>query len=161
MMWVCRAGKDSTYFDSFISSKIIALPWDGYRTDLSGIKEREKFKCVVKEETGSDNRTSISNWAGQMYSFCVEMQVGDYVLIPSLHSQYYVLAVINSEYKYNEKALDGLVHFRDVEIVSDKIRKSDLSQDVQFSLGAYRTVFMCKKEDYILDLAKNSYGRFL
>ena len=68
-MWVCRAGKDSTYFDSFISSKVISLPWTGYKTDLSRIKEREEFKKIVREETGSDNRTSVSNWAGQLYSF--------------------------------------------------------------------------------------------
>lgn len=154
MMWVCRAGKDSIYFDSFISSKVISLPWTGYKTDLSSIKEREEFKEIVRKETGSDNRTSVSNWAGQLYSFCVEMKIGDYVLIPSLHSQYYVLATIDSDYKYSEKAPEGLVHSRDIKIVADKIKKSDLSQDVQFSLGAYRTVFKCKDEEYILEKAK-------
>lgn len=155
-MWVCRAGKDSVYFDSFTKLKIIALPWAGYRIDLSCIDDREGFKDIVKKETGSDNRTSLSNWAGQMYSFCVEMQIGDYVLIPSLHSQYYVLAVIKSDYQYNRKVSDGLVHFRDVDIIADKINKCDLPQNVQFSLGAYRTVFKCKNEEYILNMAKES-----
>jgi len=153
MMWVCRAGKDSAYFDFFISSNVIALPWDGYKTDLSSIRDREGFKRLVREETGTENRTSVSNWAGQLYTFCVEMRKGDYVLIPSLHSKYYVLAVIRSEYRYNEQMSEGLRHFRDIKVVKDQIPKSALSQEMQFSLGAYRTVFKCKEEDYLLRIA--------
>ena len=43
-MWVCRAGKDSIYFDTFIDQNIIAIPWDGYEYSFEDINSREEIK---------------------------------------------------------------------------------------------------------------------
>ena len=150
MMWVCRAGKDSIFFDEFIKSKTIALPWEGYRENLSNVKTREDFKQIVITETGSDNRTSISNWSGQLFSFCVEMELGDYVLIPARNSKYYVLGRVSGESKYDKSQSKKLHHIRAIEIICDHIDRSEFSREIQYSLGAYRTIFKCKYEDAVL-----------
>lgn len=153
MMWVCRAGKDSVFFSDFIKYRIIALPWNGYKTDLSELKTRDEFKRIVINETGTDNRTSISNWSGQLFSFCVEMKVGDYVLIPARNSKYYVLTRITGDYKYDTRKLKELCHLRTIEIICDHIEREVFSKDIQYSLGAYRTIFKCKYEDEVLNKA--------
>ena len=150
-MWVCRAGKDSIYFDTFIDQNIIAIPWDGYGYSFEDINSREEIKKIVKNETKSDNRTSISNWAGQLFSFCCEMKVGDYVVIQSFRSRKYVVARIKSNYQY--VADKELKHIREIEIICNDIQRDDLSQSLQYSLGAFRTIFkvyddeiLCKVE---------------
>ena len=46
MMWVVRAGKRSVYFDKYMKTSRIYIPWDGFRVDLSKLerfsKNREK-----------------------------------------------------------------------------------------------------------------------
>lgn len=146
-MWVCRAGKDSIYFDNFMKEKIIAIPWDGYDFSLKEMKKRDELKEIVRKETGSDNATSVSTWAGQIYNFCVEMKKGDYVIIPSFRSRYYVIAKIIGEYKYSTGT--DLKHTRKIEIVCENIKREDLSQSLQYSLGAFRTIFKVDDKEII------------
>ena len=95
-----------------MKEKIIAIPWDGYDFSLKEMKKRDELKEIVRKETGSDNATSVSTWAGQIYNFCVEMKKGDYVIIPSFRSRYYVIAKIIGEYKYSDWTDKDLYSFR-------------------------------------------------
>ena len=146
-MWVCRAGKDSIYYENFMKEKIIAIPWEGYDFNLKEIKNKDELKDIVRKETGSDNATSISTWAGQIYNFCVEMKKGDYVIIPSFRSRFYVVAKIIGEYEYSTGT--DLKHTRKIEIVCENIKREDLSQSLQYSLGAFRTIFKVDDKEII------------
>lgn len=152
-MWVCRAGKDSIYFEKFLKDKIIAIPWEGYNFSMKEIKSRDELKDIVKKETGADNATSISNWAGQIYSFCIEMNKGDYVIIPSFRSRYYVVARITGDYEYS--SVGDLKHTRKIEIISGNIKREEFSQGLQYSLGAFRTIFKVKDSEIIEKLEEN------
>lgn len=94
MMWVVRAGQNALHYDKYIQNSKVYIPWDGYKMDFSGIMTRADFRTVVEKEKDADNRTSVSNWAGQLYTFTREIQVGDTVLIPSKGSHTYCLAKI-------------------------------------------------------------------
>lgn len=150
MMWVCRAGKLAQYYDEYLNNSIISLPWDGFEKDLSGYRSLSEFRDLVKEEKGDVHRTSISNWASQIYSFCIEMKIGDYVLIPSKHSKTYVLAKIDSDYFFVEQQTK-LRHVRKIKILKTDIPKERFPQNVQYSLGAFRTLFKPKSERVILE----------
>lgn len=146
-MWVCRSGKDSVYFDQFIKEKIIGIPWEGYDYDFNEVTTRDDIKELVKKETKSDNRTSISTWAGQIYSFCKEMKMGDYVVIPSFRSRHYIFAQIIGEYEYDgEKSLK---HTRKIKIIGKEIKREELSQSLQYSLGAFRTIFQVDDKELL------------
>lgn len=67
MMWVIRAGQNSGFYDKYLRTSRVYIPWDGYKFDLSSIKERADFRAVVEKEKKMDNRTSVSNWAGQLF----------------------------------------------------------------------------------------------
>lgn len=149
-MWVIRAGQNAIYYEKFIMSSKVFLPWDGYKIDLSNLSSRNDFRQTVVREKKIDNRTSISNWAGQLYSFSKEIEVGDYVLIPSKASNTFSLARINGDYEYDENSNDGLYHSRDIVVLVREIPKRVFPQDIVYSLGAYRTIFRAKQEDRIL-----------
>lgn len=164
MMWVCRAGQKSCYFDWFMEEKKIFLPWDGYETDLNLLKTRLDFKELVKKEKNPNNSTALSNWSGMLFSFSKIMCIGDYLLIPNKMNRTYVLARIVGKYQYVDSTKYNLHHYREIEIVEMQIPRDIFSQDVQYSLGAFRSIFQTKHEDQILDTIeqwkkKDSYRR--
>ncbi|MBR2553387.1 MAG: hypothetical protein IKE94_00885 [Aeriscardovia sp.] len=150
MMWVIRAGQNAIYYNKYIDNSKVYIPWDGYAFDLSTVESRLEFRSVVENEKGTLNRTSISNWAGQLYTFTREIKIGEYVLIPSKCSQTYCLAIISSEYSFDKNEQDKLYHYRDIQIVEKDIPKNIFPQTIIYSLGAFRTIFKVKYEEEIM-----------
>lgn len=150
MMWVIRAGQNALHYDKFVQNSKVYIPWDGYKLDLSNVKTRADFRTVVEKEKGTDNRTSVSNWAGQLYTFTQEIEEDDLVLIPSKGSHTYCLAKITGTYCFDENETDNLYHCRDIEILEADIPRDIFSQTVIYSLGAFRTIFKAKHEDEIM-----------
>ena len=154
MMWVCRAGQKSVFAEYYFATNRIYIPWDGFKTDLSLYVDRTSIKELVSKEKGDVSRTSISNWSGQLYSFCWEMMEGDYVLIPYKNSKKYAFARIVGGYEFDCQNEKQLWHSRRIEIVIEHVPSDIFSQTVRYSLGAYRTIFKAKHEDEILSAIK-------
>ncbi len=154
MMWVIRAGQNSGFYDKYLKDSRVYIPWDGYRFDLSEIEDRASFRAVVEKEKKTENRTSVSNWAGQLFTFTKEISTGDYVLIPSKGSRSYCLAKIAGDYSFDEKDSDKLYHSRPIEILMTDIPRDIFSQSIIYSLGAFRTIFKAKHEDEIMNMIR-------
>ena len=159
MLWVCRPGVNAFYYEYFLVTQKIFMAWEGYKTDLSVLQTREQFRQLVIVEKGDVPRTSISNWSGQLYTFCREMAVGDYVLVPSKGSHTYTLARIDGEYEYNPQDDKMLWHSRKIKILMNNIPRNIFSQSLQYSLGAYRTVFKIKNDVELLLTIKQYKAR--
>ena len=158
MIWVCRAGMNSVYLDSFLSTNKVYLPWDGFKVGLKQYKDREQLKNLVRQEKGDVARTSISNWSGQLYSFCWEMKEGDYVLIPHKGSRSYTFGKLTGGYTFCGSNNEELWHSRSFEILLNDIPREAFSQSMRYSLGAYRTIFKVKDEEELLT-AINRYRK--
>lgn len=158
MLWVVRAGQKSIFYERFITEKRVYIPWEGYNIPLNGYNNREDFRTIVQIEKKTQNRTSVSNWSGQLYSFVVEMKIGDLVLIPTQGSHTYTLAKIRSDYLFRN---DGeLFHYRNIELLDGEIPRKIFSQQIIYSLGTFRTLFKVKQEDEIMDtISKWRSGR--
>lgn len=151
MMWVCRAGKGSFYFNDFIEQKKLYLPWEGFDYDLNEYCSIGDYRKLVEKEKRTTNKTSISNWSSQLNIFAHEMKLGDYVIIPQSGKKKYALVKINGDYSYNNKNGE-LHHFRKIEILKYDIPKEVFPQSINYSLGAFRTVFKVKQEMEILEI---------
>ncbi len=150
-MWVCRAGENSVYYDVFKEKNTIFLAWKGFDVDLFTFTDKEELRAFVIKEKKIDNRTSISNWVGQLLSFYKEMLYNEYVLVPSKGSRFYSLARIAGDYEYRKYADSILYHSRSVEFLRHDIPREIFDQDIVYSLGAYRTLFKVKHEQRVLD----------
>lgn len=148
MMWLCRPGDKAQYYEKFIQEKRIYLAWEGYNVDLRKLEDKEHYRKLVSEEKDVDNRTTISNWSGQLINFSTDMKVGDYVVIPNNRERIYTLAKISGAYEFVENSM--LHHCRRIEIVKTNISRDIFSQQVLYCLGAYRTVFKIKLEKEFL-----------
>lgn len=149
-IWVCRAGMNSIYFDTFLRTHKIYLPWDGFKVDLKQFTNREQLKELVRNEKGDVTRTSISNWSIQLYILSQEMRIGDYVLIPHKGSRFYTLGKVTSDYIFCDSDENRLWHSRNIEILETNIPREIFSQSMKYSLGAYRTIFKVRDEEELL-----------
>lgn len=152
MIWVLRPGKEGVYYDQFITGQKLFLPWTDYNTDLSRIKERKEFRDIVIKEKHPDAQTTVSNWSGQLYSFCFEMKEKDLVLIPKRHSVEYAVVRLIGGYKYENNG--NFHHFREYELVAQGIPRTAFTQTTQYTLGAYRTLFKVKQTEEVLRVIK-------
>ncbi len=149
-----RAGQNSLYYDKFLSESRVFLPWSGFKQDLSQYTSRQEFRALVEKEKGEVHRTSVSNWAGQLYSFVVEAKKDDFVLIPSKGSHTYCLAKLAGNYTYNENETEKLYHSREIKMILKGIPREIFSQEIIYSLGAFRTIFKAKHEEEIIRTIK-------
>lgn len=151
MMWVCRAGQNACYLKMFLENNGIYLPWEGYKADLSKLDTVIDFRALVIKEKNIDNHTSVSIWFGQLRSFVNKIQINDLVLLPNAHSWKYHLAKIVNDYEYLGNKTN-FSHSRKIEVLVKEIPRNIFPQNIQYSLGAYRTLFKVKWEDNILKM---------
>lgn len=151
MIWVCRPGEHSKDYDMVKKHNDIFLGWSGYKVDLHKLRSMESFRELVIAEKHPTAPTTISTWAGQLYSFCCEMKPNDYVLIPNIKSREFMLAVIDGDYRYESHR--KYPHVRRIRVIREGIPRSSFSQATQYSLGAYRTVFKVKQQEEVLKIA--------
>lgn len=153
-MWVCRAGQNGEYYQLLFDSKKLFLPWENFQVDLKNIVLMNDIKKIVSNEKGTENKTSISNWAGQLFAFVHNMKIGDLVMVPNKYSQNFTLVRINGEYEYYPSGFGELHHARSVDILIKNIPKEVFQQNVLYSMRAYRTLFKAKNETIILEQIK-------
>lgn len=149
-MWVCRAGKNAVFLDYFIEHSSIYLAWEGFKIDLKSVSQKSDYRTIVGKEKNTNNRTSVSNWAGQLNAFANEMQEKDYVLVPYKDSRFFALVRISGPYEYDETNEKQMYHTRKVDICAKNIPKDIFPQSIQYGLRAYRTLYKVKNEDAIL-----------
>lgn len=151
-MWVCRTGYGEEYAEAITKLNMLLMPWDEYLCDLDNLTTMEHFRELVKKQKEVDNRTTISNWAGQLFAFSKKMDIGDYVMIPRNNSRFYSLIRIADHYQYLEKGIMGAHHSRKIELLYENIPREIFPQSMQYSLGAFRTLFQVKQDNEIISI---------
>ena len=148
-MWVCRSGQKALDIEMFFENNKIYLPWEGYNSDYSTCTDLADFREIVIKEKNIENRTTISNWSSQLYQFVNGISIDDYVLVPGPQSRYYHLGKVVGNYIYSSD--DKYHHSRNVAFIVKDIPRDIFDQGTQYSLGAYRTLFKAKNEEYIIN----------
>lgn len=120
----------------------ICIGWSGMG-DLSDITTKEELSSRY-DATWSDVKSRKKGQdIGQVWRFIKEMQIGDYVVFSCGDTCH--IGKITSDYYFDNKANENqhpdYTNIRDVEWLKKDIRKSDLSQALQNSLGAAMSVF--------------------
>lgn len=152
MMWICRAGKNGQNINDFKDASRIFLTWEGYRQSMSSFTNNQQYRDYVSNEKKTTNKTSISNWAGQLIAFHEKMMIGDYVMIPYFGSRTFLLAKVVGDYEFDKKFL--YPHTRLVEFLLDGIPASIFSEEIWYSLRAYRTIYKVRNEKNVLEKIK-------
>lgn len=136
-LWMVRAGEGGYLFDEFKEKNIIAIGWNSIgniskQIDLDGLKS--KLKLNYPENKSSQN----NNFAGQIFRFRNEFQIGDFVITYNPETRLYSLGKITSDYKYSEEK--EFHHYREVSWLK-VIPRDELSTKTKNTLGSVLTIF--------------------
>lgn len=120
----------------------VCIGWSGMG-DLSDITTKDELTSKY-DATWSDVKSRKKGQdIGQVWRFIKEMQTGDYVVLSCGDTCH--IGRITSDYYFDDTANENqnpdYTNIRNVEWLKKDIRKSDLSQALQNSLGAAMSVF--------------------
>ncbi len=154
-MWVLRLGKKGILFNKAKELNRIFIFWDGYDADLSKFKTNNDFTELVKKYPSNNSAVAIRNRSSQLRYFYQEMKVGDYVILPR-ENGIYTLVQISGEYEYNASCCSYL-HSRKMKIIIECIPSLLFTQEIKYSLGAFRTLFHAKHEDALKKIISKNF----
>lgn len=141
------------------SNSHICIGWSAMG-DLSSITTKEDLSSRYEATWPNEKVRKKGQDIGQIWRFVKEMQIGDYVVFANGDTCH--IGRITSDYYFNNSENPNqdadYVNVRDVEWLKKDIRKSDLSEVFQNSLGAAMSVF--RLNDYksaVNDLLNGTY----
>lgn len=148
-IWVCRTGNQGQYEKIFFENNAIYYTREGFDFDLAQAS-KEVAISRLSELMKDAARQTISNTWSQIDIFAHRMDVGDVVIVPKKNSPIIAVGVISSQYRYNPEDMFPKKHTRTVDYIAFDINTALFSQDLRYSLRAYRTVFSIRQENKLM-----------
>lgn len=137
-VWMVRAGKYGQDEDAALEEGRAIIGWEGL-PDLSRAKSREDLHEVYRLYAPDETGTALANQVGQLFAFLVSMQAGDIVALPLKSRAQVALGKVKGPYQYVE-VRGRKRHTRPVEWVRPDVPRTDIGQDMLYSLGSLLTI---------------------
>lgn len=151
--WGIHAGKTGDADSLFLNKKdsCVAIGWDEMG-DLSKIPDdREIFKKKLVEAYPTTKKGAINTVAGMPYRFKYEMQIGDYVVYPSIADRMVHIGRIIGNYQYKPEISQSYCNMRPVEWIK-AVPRTNISQGALYEIGSALSLFQVK--NYVDDILK-------
>ncbi len=142
-VWCVRAG-GGDFADQFLDGGYVGIGWREIAEDLGGIVDREQLFAVVRRHFPDiQSAILLSNYVSEIYRFLREIKPGDYIIIPSRHSNTLHYGRVDSDRPYVFAAGDDgcpYRHRRPVEWCEDELSLDALPTALRNSLSALLAV---------------------
>lgn len=146
-LWLMRAGKNGEYEQKFIDNHRFYITWDGLNLNLKTFANKEKLQQELSVIYPDEKTKTLQQWASQLWRAANEINIGDWIVLPSkTKSSIYVGEVI-SQYQYDSSAEDPYFHYIDVKWIGENIPRQNFDQDLLFSFGAFTTICQISRND--------------
>ena len=134
-------GIHSRHDDILLNNGVIAIGWEEMG-DLSKIEPtREAFRDKYVKVYPNEKKGAIPNQVGQLFRFCHEVSIGDYVVFPSKADRMINIGRVDGDYYYegtdeygNRRKVTWLKH----------IPRLSFSQGALYEVGSAMTIFSVK-----------------
>lgn len=136
----------------FIEDGVIAIGWhsDGDIRKLGA--RREDIRDALAHNHPDDNPNAIPIWAGMLFRFAYEMQVGDTVVYPDKSDRTVNIGRIVGDYEWHDNAVE-LPSRRKVEWLRTAVPRTEISRPARNEIGSALTLFRVRRhEAEFLDL---------
>ena len=139
-VWGIHGGKTGDANDLFTRHNVIALGWDEVG-DLSELPaNREAFKALITETYPSAKPGALPIYAGQLFRFLYELQIGDLVVYPSKVDKLIHLGQLSGSYSYSPTPEQHYPHHRSIDWVK-AIPRTHFSQGALYESGSGMSFF--------------------
>lgn len=137
-MWGIHTKNDSL----FLNGNVVAIGWREMG-DLSVLEPtRDAFRDKYVQVYPDAKKGSIGTGVGMLYRFLYEIQVGDYIILPSKADRMVNIGKVEGEYQYIPDA-DEFVQQRKVRWLKH-LPRTAFSQGALYEIGSALTLFAVK-----------------
>lgn len=139
----------------FLHEDVVAIGW----RDMDDLKQIESTRYAFKEHYRKvypdAKKGSIANGAGMLYRFVYEVQVGDYIILPSKIDRKINIGIVEGDYTYIPAASE-YVQQRKVKWLKH-LPRTAFSQGALYEVGSAMSFFMVKNyaDEFLSALDKN------
>jgi restriction system protein len=138
-MWLVRAGKYGQQEDYALSNSRVVIGWVEIPS-IENVSSRGEMKRLYAQYHPEATAMQVANNAGQLWAFKNGIKIGDLVILPLKTRSAIAVGKVKGDYGYDASLPEGASHYRDVEWLRDDIPRTDIGQDLLYSLGAFTTV---------------------
>ncbi|AZD47869.1 restriction endonuclease [Pseudomonas chlororaphis] len=159
-VWLVRAGSAGEYEDRFISERRVYVTWSALDVDLSAFKLREDLQTELLSLYPDAKPRTLQNWSSQIWPFAQRMQAGDLVVLPLKTQPVVYIGKLVGDYQFAVNGPDPFFHWRAVEWIGEAIPRSNFSQDLLYSFGAFMTICRIQRnnaEERIRSMHRNGW----
>ncbi len=147
-LWLVRAGRLGEHEERFFTSNRIFLTWEGLEgRDLSGAKDFDGVKAILRTAFPDVSARALGNWTGQVWAFAVVMKAGDWVAVPRKATPTIAFGEVDGPYHYDPFGDHLYRHSRTVKWLNQGIPRSTLDLDLMYSFGSLLTICQIQRND--------------
>lgn len=146
-LWLVRAGSHGEHEAKFLDEKRVYVTWDELNYDLAKLKSQAELRTLLHDVYPASGDKKIINHASQIWPFVADMKEGDWVILPSKFKRGIHVAEITGPYRYNPGGPDPYFHWRPVNWIATDVPRSNFSQDLLDSFGAFMSICEVKRND--------------
>ena len=143
-LWGVRSGKYGEREALALDRGLAVIGWEDL-PDLSSVATRDQLRALLQSTFPDEKPKTLQTWESQVWPFVRIMAEGDPVVMPLKQRSGFALGHVKGPYKYSDFGGDWL-HTRPVEWVRE-VPRSAFAQDLQYSFGAFLTVFQVARNE--------------
>jgi restriction system protein len=144
--WVIRAGKHGETENYALEKNVAAVGWDEV-SSLAKIQSRDDVSALLDQIYPEQKSTTKNVWTGELWAFKERIKVGDLVAIPLKTRAAIAFGTVTGPYQYVEKGPSGGTHQRPVRWLRTDVPRTEIDQDILYSLGSTLAVFQVQRNN--------------
>ena len=144
--WVVRAGRHGENEDYALQQGLVGIGWEEIG-DISGIHDREPLQALVDKTYPDENNSTTRIWTGEIWALKERIQKGDWVALPLKSRAAIAVGRVTGPYRFSTDAPHDAKHQRPVHWVRTDLPRSEVEQDLLYSLGSTLTVFRVRRNN--------------
>jgi restriction system protein len=145
-LWLVRAGGRGEGEDYALTNKVVGIGWPELG-DLSEVHSLDSIKKRLVEQHPDAKPSTVANWAGQVDAFTHRIKEGDLVALPLKTAPVVAFGRASGGYRYVPNAPGPVTHQRSVQWIREDVPRSEIDQDLLYSLGAFMTVCQIRRNN--------------
>ena len=155
--WLIRAGRYGEHEDFNLDKGLAGLGWRDI-PDLRGVASRDELRTLIRGTSPDDKKRSVTAQANQLWRFKTEVR-GDLVVLPLKTTGQIALGTVTRGYWYRDVDDSYNQHVVSVEWKRTDLPRSDVEQDLLYSLGSLLTICSITRNDAAWRLQQLMLGR--
>jgi restriction system protein len=145
-LWLVRAGKHGEGESFALTNSVVGIGFAEFG-DLSKTRSLDDIRKRIEERRPDAKPSTVTNWAGQVDAFIHRIKEGDLVALPLKSAPAVAFGRVTGGYRFVPDASDQMRHQRPVKWIREDVPRSEIDQDLLYSLGAFLTVCQIKRNN--------------